>query len=455
MPRPKTLEPKYRLHKSSGRAYVVLDGRTVNLGEYGSAASRNRYHTALSEWLARGRTSIATAESVAALDSGVPSAGPTVSMLLAAFWSHAKGYYRNADGTPAGELENFRLAMRPLKAMYGATAAAEFSPLKLKAVRAGMVAPRSEVDPLTGQATHRPGWSRTYANRQVGRIKAIFKWAVENELVPPAVYQGLSSVSGLRKGRSEARETEPVTPAPEEQIQAVLDRVSPQVRAMIELQLLTGARPGELCRMRTCDVDTTQRPWVYRPAGHKTSHHGHRREIFIGPRAERILAPLLKPDLQAYVFSPADAERDRAARRRAIRQTPVQPSQRRREEAARRRSRARRPGDRYDVESYRRAIARACAAAYPPPAPLARRDGETLTQWKGRLTAGQREELRRWRRSLTWHPHQLRHNAATRLRREFGLEAAQVILGHKTLAVTEIYAEKNVAKARQIMTEVG
>lgn len=60
-----------------------------------------------------------------------------------------------------------------------------------------------------------------------------------------------------------------------------------------------------------------------------------------------------------------------------------------------------------------------------------------------------------WRKLHVWHPHQLRHNAATRLRREYGLEAAQVILGHKTLSVTELYAEKNVEAARRIMNEAG
>jgi site-specific recombinase XerD len=52
-------------------------------------------------------------------------------------------------------------------------------------------------------------------------------------------------------------------------------------------------------------------------------------------------------------------------------------------------------------------------------------------------------------------PHQLRHNAATFLRKEYGLEAAQVILGHRTLSVTEIYAAKNVEAAKRIMGEVG
>ena len=81
--------------------------------------------------------------------------------------------------------------------------------------------------------------------------------------------------------------------------------------------------------------------------------------------------------------------------------------------------------------------------------------GETPKAWLARLTEEQRAELIKWVSDHRWHPHQLRHNAATRLRREYGLEAAQVILGHKTLSVTEVYAEKNVAAARKIMGEVG
>jgi integrase len=60
-----------------------------------------------------------------------------------------------------------------------------------------------------------------------------------------------------------------------------------------------------------------------------------------------------------------------------------------------------------------------------------------------------------WRREQRWHPHQLRHNAATELRKEFGLEAAQVVLGHRSLRVTEIYGEKNLEAARRIMQKIG
>ena len=118
-------------------------------------------------------------------------------------------------------------------------------------------------------------WSRKYTNRQTGRIKAVFKWAVAGELVPPSVYHGLMAVADLPKGRSEARETAPVRPVPEEFVRAVRPLVSSHIRTMTDLQLLTGMRPGEVCVMRTCDIDRSRRVWLYRPAKHKTQHHGN------------------------------------------------------------------------------------------------------------------------------------------------------------------------------------
>ena len=54
-----------------------------------------------------------------------------------------------------------------------------------------------------------------------------------------------------------------------------------------------------------------------------------------------------------------------------------------------------------------------------------------------------------------WHPHQLRHSRATDLRRQFGIEAARVTMGHASLDATEIYAEADVERSRQIALEVG
>jgi len=54
-----------------------------------------------------------------------------------------------------------------------------------------------------------------------------------------------------------------------------------------------------------------------------------------------------------------------------------------------------------------------------------------------------------------WHPNQLRHTAGTDIRRRFGLEAAQVALGHSHAAVTQIYAERNLSKATEVAVAIG
>lgn len=420
--------PKYAKHKQSGQARVILNGRHFLLGPYGSKASLLEYDRLLAEWVANGR------------QLPQPASGElTISIVIVRFWEHARQYYTASDGAGRGELDNFRHALKPLRRLYGATPAKDFGPLALKAVREEMLKPRTETNPRTGKTRTLPGWSRTYANRQTARLKQVFKWATENELIPPAIYQALVTVSGLRKGRTEARETEKVRPVREEDVAAVLPYLSPQVGAMVRLQLLTGARGDELRRMRTCDVDTTGDVWVYRPAGHKTAHHGHAREIRLGPKAKEVLALFLKTDLQAYVFSPADAVEWFRQKQRENRKSPITPSQRARAERARQNGikRRRRPGGRYSKDSYAEAIERACDRAdreahrQNPDVPLAERI------------------------IPRWHPHQLRHTAATRLRKQYGLEATRAVLGQRSGAVTEVYAEIDAATVDKIMGEVG
>ena len=77
------------------------------------------------------------------------------------------------------------------------------------------------------------------------------------ELLDAAVYQSLATVTGLRRHRSDAKESKPVCPVPERAITAIFGHVSRQVRAMMELQLFTAARPGELVIMRATDIDMT------------------------------------------------------------------------------------------------------------------------------------------------------------------------------------------------------
>jgi integrase len=112
-------------------------------------------------------------------------------------------------------------------------------------------------------------------------------------------------------------------------------------------------------------------------------------------------------------------------------------------------------GDRYRVGSYRLAIHRGCDRAFPPPPHLAQLEKESEVKWTLRLTPDEWKALARWRKQHRWSPGQLRHNAATAVRRHYGGEAAQVILGHTTLDTTLIYAERDAKLAERIMSEIG
>jgi integrase len=356
---------------------------------------------------------------------------------------HAEQHYRRPDGTQTTEVREYARAFGPLRRHYGRTPARDFGPLAFKAVRNEMV---------------EAGLARKVVNQRAGRVRRLFKWAVENERVPPSVFEALRAVAGLQAGRTEARETEPVGPVSQEVVEATLAHANPHVAAMVRVQLLTGARPGEVCVMRACDIDMGGPIWLYRPGSdrgqvgqHKTAHHGHQRIIPLGPQAQEVIRPFLKLDTRAYLFSPREAMEEVRAERRRKRKARVQPSQQYRRVAKPKRG----PGERYTTSAYSHAVEKACGRAFPPPKPLGRRDGEAAASWLERLTPEEKEQLAAWKRQHTWHPNQLRHTRATDIRRRYGLEAAQVILGHAKADVTQLYAERNLTLAQRIAGEIG
>jgi integrase len=119
--------------------------------------------------------------------------------------------------------------------------------------------------------------------------------------------------------------------------------------------------------------------------------------------------------------------------------------------------RQRPPHECYTPDSYRRAIERACDLAFSPTSDELKRGRESKKAWLARLTKeGKYHELRRWQREHRWHPHRLRHTAATEIRREFGLEAARIILGHSSALVTDaVYAERDASKVIEVMRKIG
>lgn len=223
------------------------------------------------------------------------------------------------NGALTGEYRNIGDALRPLTSLYGRTRVADFGPSALKAVRQAMID---------------GGLCRRTIDNRINRIRRVFKWGVENELVPADTLHSLQAVAPLKLGRCNVREAEPVKPVPEHLIEPVLKLVAPQVAAMIRSQLLTGMRPGEVMQMRACDIDMSGPIWVYRPLRHKTEHHGRQRVIYLGPKAQDVLRLFPSEDRTAWLFSPRDAMAHIHRERRAERQTPMTPSQ-----AARKRKR--------------------------------------------------------------------------------------------------------------------
>jgi hypothetical protein len=232
-------------------------------------------------------------------------------------------------------------------------------------------------------------------------------------------------------------------------------------------------------------VDRSGDVWVYVPSEHKMEHEDRERVILIGPRAQAILLPYLLRDARAYCFSPAESEAQRKAAMRARRKTKVQPSQLDRSKP----NPTKKPRNRYDHASYRTAVHRACDKAFgEPQGPVS---WDELTILAARRKLHRRDMIRqgtrnRWKRAGSqaglfgkkqlevetiaalkddewyfkaaiprWSPNQLRHSAATELRSKFGLEIAQIVLGHSRADVTQIYAERDLAKAAQVVREVG
>ncbi len=407
--------PSYRLHKPSGRAVVTLDDEDFYLGKHGTPESHSEYSRHIAEW---------TAGTLRKKSSGPV----TIINLAAEFLRHAKNHYVRKDGRPTGELENVRQAVRPLVAIYGDTFVRGFGPRQLATVRDSML--RGYVD---RQGKEAKPLARSSINGRIGRLKRIFKWGVSHELVPAEVYMAISTLAGLQRGRTEARETTPVGPADERDVDAALPFMPPIVADMARLQRLTGCRPGEIRILRPGDVDRSGQPWVYRPQWHKTEHRGHTRLIYLGPQAQQILSPYLLRDAENYCFSPAEAERNRKAALREARKTNVQPSQLDRSKPNPKRA----AGGSYTKNSYAQAIARACDLA-----------DVAAHQESPEIAANERIVKR-------WTPNQLRHAAATRIRKQFGLEAAQVILGHSRADVTQIYAERDLERAANVMKEIG
>ncbi len=164
---------------------MKLEGRFVYLGAWASPEARARYNELCDDLLRKGCRDVVT--------------HLTVRQLKLAYLHDCDTYYVTPEGRPTGESKNIRDAVRFLDDWQDEPVSG-FGPRKLKAVQDAMI---------------RAGIVRTSINKRVQRIVAMFSWGVSEELLPAATHQAVTTVKGLRRGRSEAAEAAPVLPVPE------------------------------------------------------------------------------------------------------------------------------------------------------------------------------------------------------------------------------------------------
>jgi len=373
------------------------DGRRkqVLLGPYGSDESTSEYAKIVAEWNA----------SPARVTSRTPAAPTlTIADLVTKFTHHARTHYRHPDGTPTSEVNNYAQAFKRLIELYGSAAAIEFTALKLKALRQRWV---------------EDGICRPQVNARAGRVRRLFKWGAGEELVPLAVYQSLAIVPGLKRGRCEATEPEPVVPVLDAHFHAALPYLRGPARDLVRLLRLTGMRPSEGCQLRWRDIDQTDDVWSYQPGRHKTNWCGKTRIVLLGPQARAIITAYAGRDLDAYVFDPREAVKGLHAERAELRVTKYYKSRQGWQTRVQRMPS--RVKNWYSVDSINQAVRRACERAGVP----------------------------------VWSTGQLRHTFATAARKVVGVEVVETLLGHSFISTTEVYAERDLGAARELIRRVG
>lgn len=376
--------PKYCHHKARDLGYVTINGRVTYLGPYNTPESLAAYYKLVAEYTAQG--------------SRRKSDAPiTVTELIVAYHEAITTFRLSASSKT-----RIATSLRLLRMFYASLPAHEITPFHLKACREHWIQQK-----LT----------RNYINILTGNLIRMLRWAAEELLIPIDTYRACEILSPLKAGRCTAAESVPVAAISRAIVEKTLPHCSKPVRALIELQWLTGARPGELLRLTPGAIDTTDAAaWRYEVREHKTAYRGQRRTIYFGPQAQAILRPFMLRPKNEPCFSPRESyfemqhtknprtrPEPRYHRPRKGTKAPAQPKT------------PRRFSPFFDVAAYRRHIARACAAAGID----------------------------------SWHPHQLRHAAATRFREERDLDVAQVLLGHNTADATQRYAQITDQKAKE------
>jgi integrase len=406
MARPKAKAPARRYH-ISGQSVVTIAGRDIYLGPHDSPESIARYAVLIGIYQRNGLTipddfdpTELDTHAAGLLGQQSPAAPATdqtrlpilVRHITASYRDHARIRYRES---PA-ELHRLNRLCDEIDQHDGDAIATEYGPLRLQRQR---------------QRWIDAGISRVYCNRLTNNVKRIWRYAVSQELIESTNWEKLRSVEPLRIGQTEAPETDPVRPVNLEIVRATAKHLSPILKSMLRVQVATGMRPSEVCRMKPIEIDRTGEVWIYRPTRHKTQRKGKIREVPLIGDAREAVEDYLNRDPNTFCFSPAESMEWHLSVRSSKRKTAMSCGNKR--GSNRKSNPDKKPGACFDHGSYRQAIHRAAK--------------------KAKVT--------------TWNPYQVRHLTATMIRDAMGIEHAQAALGHSQPMMTQHYAKLSTAKA--------
>lgn len=454
MPRLSKRTPKFSVHKRSGRAFTRIDGKQIPLGPGTCRSSRSRYDRLIAIWLSNDRklpadwekqveassapTRKPTAKPSKSKPDDVPK-GLTFGELLVDYLKFAKHFYAKPDPDgirkPTRTFEQCRQLARLLREHYERTQVADFSPVDLYELRLRFVVEFQ--------------WSRKHTNGMTRLLVAIVRFGVERKSVPSSVWHDLKAVKALNKNKPLfdftgnvvlvdgvpviPREGKIAPPVDDETFQRTLEHLPELVADMCRFQRHTGCRPGEVCNLRPREIDRSGDVWLYRPERFKTEDNTESRVVAVGERAKTVLVKYMLRGEDNYCFSPAESERRRRERQSELRTTPDSCGNR--PGTNKKRKPKRKPGERYEVEAYCRAVYRAVDRV--------NRNAD-------------REGLPKVKR---WSPNQIRKAHALEVREnpDLSLDHAQVALGHAKRETTERYYARIVGekKAVEVARRIG
>jgi len=352
-------QPKYRKHSTRNKAFVVIEGKRVYLpGEYDSPESRSAY----TKLISRPELEIRRAKPL------------TIASLIVQYLDHVQ-----VELSP-GTYKIYKRGMSLLLTHCPGMLIEEFGPLRFKAFRKKLA---------------EEGYARNSVKSICSSVKAMFRWAASNELIPASLSHALSAVEPMRLGT--VTEKEPIKPIQWKYVRATIRACSNPVLAdMLRIQWLVGCRSSEVCNMRWADIQKAPDLWTWTPSRHKSAWRGSTLTYHLGPICQRILARWDEKSIDGYVFSLATIKPSRVHSTKTMSSCDY-------------------------GKTLKRVIERA------------NKDREKLKQ-----------EL-----IPHWHPHQMRHSRATRMRSLYGIETARVALGMKSLATAQIYAEQDIRRAKR------